>query len=71
MQEHANIGDHVKALSQKYMGSRPQVNTVEDIFRTQPIEADSEHPVPITNFLNAQCKSTTRPMSLRRHLACA
>lgn len=41
------------------MGSRPQLNTVEDIFKAQPVDvdADSEHPVPISNFLNAQCKS--------------
>ncbi|KAF2147315.1 uncharacterized protein K452DRAFT_261722 [Aplosporella prunicola CBS 121167] len=52
--EHANMGDQVKALSQKYMGTRPPINTVEDIFKAQPIQADSEHPVPINNFLNAQ-----------------
>lgn len=52
--EHASFGDHVKALSQKYMGSRPQINTVEEVFKTQPIDAESEHPVPVTNFLNAQ-----------------
>ncbi|KAK8227156.1 extracellular aspartic protease [Phyllosticta capitalensis] len=52
--EHMNMGDHVKSLSQKYLGSKPHLNTVEDIFRTQPVDADSEHPVPVTNFLNAQ-----------------
>ncbi|KAK7516122.1 putative vacuolar protease A [Phyllosticta citricarpa] len=52
--EHLNIGDHVKSLSQKYLGSRPPLNSVEDIFKTQPVQPDSEHPVPVTNFLNAQ-----------------
>ncbi|KAF2088581.1 extracellular aspartic protease [Saccharata proteae CBS 121410] len=54
-QLYANIGDHVKALSQKYMGTRPQLNSLEDIFKTQPVEGiDSNHPVPVSNFLNAQ-----------------
>lgn len=58
MQENANIGDHVRALGQKYMGIRPQSH-VDEMFRDTSIHPDSDHTVPITNFLNAQCKYIT------------
>ena len=45
---------HVKALGQKYMGIRPQQHARE-MFRDTSIHADEGHPVPISNFLNAQC----------------
>ena len=38
------------------MGIRPQVHG-DEIFRVQPIETDGTHPVPVSNFLNAQCKN--------------
>jgi len=56
LQENANIGDHVRALGQKYMGIRPERHA-EEMFRDTSIHEDSKdgHPVPISNFLNAQC----------------
>jgi len=51
--ENANIGDHVRALGQKYMGIRPQGHA-EEMFRDTSIHLDEEHPVPISNFMNAQ-----------------
>ncbi|KAF2101612.1 cellular aspartic protease [Rhizodiscina lignyota] len=52
--EGANIGDHVRALGQKYMGIRPQGNQLDEMFRDTRFKGDGEHPVPVSNFLNAQ-----------------
>ncbi|KAL8711106.1 MAG: hypothetical protein Q9220_004487 [cf. Caloplaca sp. 1 TL-2023] len=52
--EHADLASHAKALGQKYMGIRPQTH-VDEMFRDTSIHEDgSSHPVPVTNFLNAQ-----------------
>ena len=52
------MAGHARALGQKYMGIRPEAH-VEEMFRdTSFHEAKKEnetHPVPINNFLNAQC----------------
>ena len=37
------------------MGIRPQLHE-DEMFKVQPIESDSLHPVPVSNFLNAQCE---------------
>lgn len=56
--EHANIGDHMMALGQKYMGVRPEKH-LEELFgkegeySIQP-EKNKGHPVAVSNFLNAQ-----------------
>ena len=57
--EHANIGDHMQALGQKYMGVRPEKH-LEELFgkkegeySIQP-EKNKGHPVAVSNFLNAQ-----------------
>ena len=50
-----NINSHVQALGQKYMGVRPQ-NHKDEMFRDTSIHQDAAHPVPVSNFLNAQCK---------------
>jgi saccharopepsin len=50
--QYANIQEHAKALGQKYMGIKPQSHA-EQVFKA-PYIADGTHPVPITNFLNAQ-----------------
>lgn len=52
----ANIDAHVKALGQKYMGIRPE-HHADEMFRDTAIHGESGHPVPVSNFLNAQCKS--------------
>jgi len=49
---YANIQEHAKALGQKYMGIKTETH-MEQVFKA-PYVADGTHPVPITNFLNAQ-----------------
>jgi saccharopepsin len=51
----ANMEDHAKHLGQKYMGIRPSAH-VEEMFKDTAIHENGDHAVPITNFLNAQCK---------------
>ena len=58
LQQHANIQEHAKALGQKYMGINAQTQA-EQVFKA-PYIADGTHPVPVTNFLNAQCKLRIR-----------
>jgi saccharopepsin len=52
---YANIDTHVKHLGQKYMGIRPQSH-IDEMFKDTAIHEDGEHSVPVSNFLNAQCK---------------
>ncbi|KAH8661486.1 putative vacuolar protease A [Tricladium varicosporioides] len=50
----ANIDTHVKHLGQKYMGIRPQSHA-DEMFKESSVPADKgAHPVPVSNFLNAQ-----------------
>lgn len=50
------MNSHVKALGQKYMGVRPQGHK-DEMFRDTSIHADKgDHAVPVSNFLNAQCR---------------
>ncbi|TVY68834.1 Vacuolar protease A [Lachnellula suecica] len=50
----ANIDTHVKHLGQKYMGIRPESHE-QEMFKDTAIHADKGlHPVPVSNFLNAQ-----------------
>ena len=51
--ENANIGDHMQALGQKYMGIRPQRH-MEEMFKDASMRPTKGHPVPVDNFLNAQ-----------------
>jgi len=46
--EHANIGQHARALGQKYLGANSQD------FHDTPFKTEKDHPVPVENFLNAQ-----------------
>jgi len=39
------------------MGVRPQKHA-EEMFRELSIKPESGHPVPVDNFLNAQCRSS-------------
>lgn len=52
--EYANINTQMKHLGQKYMGVRPSSH-VDEMFRDTAIHAEDGHPVPVSNFLNAQC----------------
>jgi saccharopepsin len=51
----ANIDTHVKHLGQKYMGIRPETHE-QEMFKDTALHADKGHNVPVSNFLNAQCK---------------
>lgn len=57
LQATANIDTHVQALGQKYMGIRPQQHESE-MFKDTSLHAEkgSSHLVPVSNFMNAQCK---------------
>jgi saccharopepsin len=47
---------HGRHLSQKYMGIRPQKHS-EMMFQDTSIHDDKGgHSVPVSNFMNAQCK---------------
>lgn len=49
------MATHARALGQKYLGIRPQTH-LDEMFRDTAIHPERDHPVPISNFLNAQCK---------------
>jgi len=52
----ANIDTHVKHLGQKYMGIRP-TSHIDEMFKDTTIhDQKGDHTVPVSNFLNAQCK---------------
>jgi len=50
--QYANIQQQVASLGQKYMALKPESH-VEQVFKA-PYIADGAHPVPVSNFLNAQ-----------------
>lgn len=52
--EKYSMQDHARALGQKYLGIRPQGNHLEEMFRDTTYRGDKSHPVPVSNFLNAQ-----------------
>ncbi len=59
---HADIVTHGKALYQKYAGQQimgsHQEQHKEEMFKDTSIHLDADgHLVPVSNFLNAQCKS--------------
>lgn len=47
------INQHMERLSQKYMGLRPNTHP-EAMFQDTSVHIDGNHPVPISNFMNAQ-----------------
>jgi saccharopepsin len=49
----ASIEQHVQHLGQKYLGARPQ-SRADVMFNPQPPQSDGIHPVPVSNFMNAQ-----------------
>ncbi|MCJ1449105.1 MAG: Vacuolar protease A [Stictis urceolatum] len=51
--EHMDVNAQVQALGQKYMGVRPQLHQ-EEMFRDTSLHIDGGHPVPVSNFMNAQ-----------------
>ena len=57
--EHADITTHANSLYKKYsgqrfMGIRPEAQK-EEMFKDTSVHLDQDHPVPVSNFLNAQC----------------
>lgn len=46
----------MRALGQKYMGLRPGAGQLDEMYRDTQFKGEGEHPVPVSNFLNAQCK---------------
>jgi len=50
--EYANFQDQAKVLGQKYLGIR-RTTHLEEVFKAS-VHADGDHPVPVSNFLNAQ-----------------
>jgi saccharopepsin len=50
--KYANFQEQAHALGQKYMGIKHESH-IEQVFKA-PYVADGTHPVPVTNFLNAQ-----------------
>jgi saccharopepsin len=53
--EYANLKEHAHALGQKYLGIRPQGNHINEMFQDARFKGDAgSHPVPVSNFLNAQ-----------------
>lgn len=57
--EQASIASHAKSLytkyaGQKFMGVHPDSHK-EEMFRDTSIHEEGNHPVPVSNFLNAQC----------------
>lgn len=50
---HHDISSQVKHLGQKYLGIRPSQHE-EQMFKTDDLEIEGGHAVPINNFLNAQ-----------------
>lgn len=58
--EHADFTAHANSLykkysGQKFMGVRPDTHK-EEMFKDTSIHLDKDdHPVPVSNFLNAQC----------------
>lgn len=54
IQTAATIADHAKMLAHKY--GQKYMGPSEDIFSGSVIDPQKSHPVPVENFLNAQCK---------------
>jgi len=52
--EYANINTQMKHLGQKYMGIRPEQHKEEMFKDTSVHDLKDFHPVPVSNFLNAQ-----------------
>lgn len=47
------IDAQMRHLGQKYLGARPE-NHAQAVFKDTSIKVDGKHPVPVSNFMNAQ-----------------
>ena len=57
-QDAVPINTQLEHLGQKYLGLRPRSSHAQAVFNGMMPEVKGNHPVPISNFMNAQCKST-------------
>lgn len=55
MQTGASFEQQAQQMGQKYLGARPE-GRIDAMFNTKAPKADGVHPVPVSNFMNAQCK---------------
>jgi saccharopepsin len=53
-QDNVPMEAHLKGLGQKYMGARPDSHA-QAMFQGSSMHTTGGHPLPITNFMNAQC----------------
>lgn len=44
-----------RSEAQKFLGTRPKTHA-DAMFGSAPPVVNGDHPVPVTNFMNAQCK---------------
>jgi saccharopepsin len=51
-----SVEDHLQSLGQKYMGASRPKNAADYAFATNVPSVEGGHPVPVSNFMNAQCK---------------
>ncbi|AEO67991.1 348d7a61-cbd1-4ea8-b332-26079ec1e0a8 [Thermothielavioides terrestris] len=52
--ESVPIQTQLEHLGQKYMGLRPKQSHASAVFNGMPVEVEGNHPVPISNYMNAQ-----------------
>lgn len=50
----------MRGLGQKYLGIRPESHQ-QAVFSNDAVQVSGNHPVPISNFMNAQCKHLLSP----------
>ena len=65
VQEAVPINTQLEHLGQKYMGLRPRQSHANAVFNGMVAEVKGNHPVPISNFMNAQCMWSQLPACLR------
>jgi len=53
-QENAPVHVQARHLGQKYLGSRPKSH-FDTMFEAPAVGMQGNHPVPVSNFMNAQC----------------
>lgn len=61
-----SIEQQVQNLGQKYMGSARPKTAADYAFAAEAPKMEGGHPVPISNFMNAQCMSLTALLKLTR-----
>jgi hypothetical protein len=64
-QEGSSFEAQVHHLGQKYMGVRP-TSRADVMFNDNLPKIKGGHPVPVTNFMNAQCKSACNGKSTKQ-----